>query len=116
MEYKLKEIFGNQILSRINIRNLRKEVSESEILFNFESVSFISRSVADELVKLREENKNIKFCGVGEEVERMIRVVEKGKMESRRRTSSNKICMMIYCNTMEDLKKALERPNSTPEL
>lgn len=112
MEYKLNEIFGNKILSRINIRNLRKDISKTENLFNFESVNFISRSVADELVKLREENKNIKFCGVGMEVERMLRVVEKGRAERRKRTSSNKVCMMIYCDTMEDLKNALDRPNT----
>lgn len=112
MEYRLNEIYGNKILSRTNISNLRKNISGTQNLFNFESVNFISRSVADELIKLREENKNIKFCGVGEEVERMLQVVEKGRIEGRKRTSSNKVCMMIYCDTMEDLKKALERPDA----
>ena len=103
------ERFGSRILSRQNIRNLNEQLIDRDapITLDFSRVEFISRSVADELVSMQEANQDIRFENLLDEVMDMIVVVERSRKETRRRRPSAKISTMVYCDTLEDVKRAL---------
>lgn len=114
MEINLASSFGSHILSRNNISNLREKFNGAECILNFQGVTFISRSVADELLQWQEEIKDVVFSKINTEVEHMLAAVERGRKENRRRVASSKVSTMIYCDTMEELKIALSGHAGSP--
>lgn len=99
--YKLIDLFGAEIRSRSNIEKLRKDMREDECYqFDLDGITFVSRSVADELCDM-EEKMSLELSNMGEVVQNMHDVVSSSRKTGRvkKDTSSN-----IYkCNTMEDV-------------
>lgn len=99
--YKLIDLFGAEIRSRSNIEKLRKEMREDECYqFDLSGITFVSRSVADELCDM-EEKLSLEISNMGEVVQNMHEVVSISRKIGRttRETSSN----MYKCNTMEEV-------------
>jgi anti-anti-sigma regulatory factor len=85
----LKNLYGNFLQFRISIDLLTNKIDEiyninndNEIIVDFKNIDFISRSCADELIKVKKnyliENKiNLKFINVSDEVNNIFHTVEK---------------------------------------
>lgn len=102
----LNDIYGAQILSRNNIAKLRDILSGQEEL-DMQGVTFISRSVADELINLSVDFPALVFHNLCKEVSQMLEIVRKSRSEMRNRKTDNRVSMMIYCKDMEEVKRAL---------
>lgn len=89
---QIKSLLGKVISTRQHIDILRKKLrtlNNSEIILDFTGVEFISRSFADELLKLQKENIDkhqlkIKFENLEYSVTKMIAVVKKGYKNKRK--------------------------------
>lgn len=103
----LKDICGIEVLSRSNVRKLYESVNDDTSAIDMTDVSFISRSVADELCNISEKFPLIKFIGASEGVDTMLSVVRKGRSSKRNHSSKAKISVTFNCKTMDDLRNAL---------
>lgn len=103
----LKDICGAEVLSRANVRKLYEVVNNDTEILDFSDVTFISRSVADELCNLPEKFPFLEFSGMNEEVEMMHNIVSKGRDVKRVYTSKAKVSVTYNCKTMEDLRNTL---------
>ncbi|MBI2464406.1 hypothetical protein HYV57_05615 [Candidatus Peregrinibacteria bacterium] len=77
MIIKLINIFSTTtISSRESVKELIKKLKkDDEIILDFSKIEFISRSVAHELLKLKEKHSNMRFSNMAEEVSKMVRLV-----------------------------------------
>ncbi|PKP56931.1 MAG: hypothetical protein CVT89_05355 [Candidatus Altiarchaeales archaeon HGW-Altiarchaeales-2] len=70
-----------KVLSRKIEEMINKSPSEKEILLDFREMTFISRSFADEIRKIKKKLENsgvsVKYINVCENVQKMIDVVER---------------------------------------
>lgn len=101
----LKDICGSEVLSRSNARKLYDVVDEATKTIDMSGISFISRSVADELCNITDKYP-LRIEGMCEDVNTMIDVVAKSRSKSRSFESNAKISITVNCKTMDDLKKA----------
>lgn len=102
----IKNICGSEVLSRSNVRKLYDVVDNTTETIDMSGVSFISRSVADELCNLTDKYPQLCFDGCSDDVNTMIDVVRKGRSKTRILDSHVKISTTINCKTMDNLKKA----------
>lgn len=101
--YKLIDLFGAEIRSRSNIENLRKDMNKDECYqFDMDGITFVSRSVADELCDI-EENMNLELSNMGEVVRNMHNIVSMSRKSVRaeKTTESN----TYKCVTMDDVSR-----------
>ena len=99
--YKLIDLFGAEIRSRSNIEKLRKDMREDECYqFDLSGITFVSRSVADELCDM-EEKMSLELTNMGDVVKNMHDFVSNLRKVGRatKETSSD----TFMCNTMEDV-------------
>lgn len=99
--YKLIDLFGAEIRSRSNIEKLRKDMREDECYqFDLSGITFVSRSVADELCDM-EEKMPLNLSNMGDIVKNIHDVVKNSRKVGRvaKETPSN----TLKCNTMEDV-------------
>lgn len=82
-------------------------VNDNTEIIDMSGVTFISRSVADELCNISDRYNNVEFRGVYDDVNTMLSIVRKGRNVKRVYTSKAKISMTFNCKTMDDLRKAL---------
>ncbi len=104
---KLSDICGTEVLSRANVRKLYQHIDESTESVDMSDVTFISRSVADELCNLCNKFNHIKLTRISDNVETMLQIVVKGRSMQREFTTKAKISMTFNCKTMDDLRNAL---------
>lgn len=103
----LKEVCGGEVLSRANVRRLYDLIDDETTVIDMSGVSFISRSVADELCNISDKYQGIKFIGMVEDIELMLSIVRKGRNSKRNFMSKAKVSITYNCKTMDDLRKAL---------
>lgn len=103
----LKDVCGKEVLSRANARKLYDIVDDDTETVNMAGITFISRSVADELCNISDRFPSIAFCELAEDVEIMLGIVRKGRSMPRTHKSKAKVSMTINCSNMDDLRKAL---------
>ena len=104
----LTKVCGTEVLSRANVRKLYDFVNDETETIDMTGVTFISRSVADELCNIEDKFPNVKFVGVSQDVETMQNLVRKGRSTKRDHTSKAKVSITFNCKTMDDLRTALQ--------
>lgn len=60
----LRDLCGKEVLSRANVRKLYDIVDAETETVNMAGITFISRSVADELCNISDRFPSIVFCGL----------------------------------------------------
>ena len=91
---------ASELLSYIN-------ADANEVSIDFDGINFISRSFADELCNIIDDNKDKKFSFIGqiEEVRTMILMVQEGRRQERKRGIAH--AKMYEFSNMEKLSSYL---------
>lgn len=104
---KITDICGKEVLSRANIRKLYDYINDTVSVLDMSDITFISRSVADELCNISDKFTQISFANMSQDVEKMLTIVQNGRGVKREFASKAKVSITFNCKTMEDLRKAL---------
>ena len=106
---KLKNIYDADLFSRSRASQLLSyfNTNANEIVLDFDGINFISRSFADELCNIIDDNIDKKFSFVGqtEEVSTMISMVKEGRRQERKRGIAH--AKMYEFSNMEKLSSYL---------
>ena len=90
---KLNTIFSADLYTRSRASELRACINENatEVVLNFEGIGFMSRSFADEVCNIMDDNKNItfEFINRNADIEAMMNKVTEGRSQERKRGISN---------------------------
>ena len=103
----LHEIFGREILSRNNISNMRDRITSDDIALDFSNISFVSRSVADEIWNLMDEYPSLTMKNIGNDVGKMLEVVKMGRASRGKSPNRVKRTTTIFCDTIDEVRQAL---------
>lgn len=108
----IQTLIGTEVRSRNNADKVRLALevnngSDTPRIIDFSGVSFVSRSFADELCNIMDENKDVKLANETDFVKRMIDTVLSGRKRVRQRPINED--RIVNCSTMEELKQVLER-------
>lgn len=104
---KLYDMFGVEVLSRANARKLYDLIDEETSEIDFEGITFISRSVADELYNMSDRYPAVSFSAMSDEVAKMMDIVGKGRKHRRGKSLAPKVSVTYNCRNIEDLREAL---------
>ena len=106
---KLKNIYNADLFSRSRASELLSYIKTGadEVVMDFDGINFISRSFADELCNIIDDNKDKKFSFAGqiEEVRTMISMVQEGRRQERKRGIAH--AKMYEFSDMEKLSSYL---------
>ena len=106
---KLNTIYSADLYTRSRASELRACINEevTEVTLDFEGIGFMSRSFADEVCNIIDDNKSIKFEFINRnaDVEAMMNKVAEGRSQERKRGISN--AKMYEFEDMESLSKFL---------
>ena len=106
---KLNTIYSADLYTRSRASELRACINEeaTEVTLDFEGIGFMSRSFADEVCNIIDDNKHIKFEFINRnaDVEAMMNKVAEGRSQERKRGISN--AKMYEFEDMESLSKFL---------
>jgi anti-anti-sigma regulatory factor len=87
---KVAEYFNGQVNGRSSINSVFSKDKEQNVILDFQDITFISRSVADELLAHKEtyskENLSISFVNCCDEVKKMIDNVGESRKNSIKNT------------------------------
>lgn len=90
---KLNTIYSADLYTRSRASELRACIHEkaTEVTLDFEGIEFMSRSFADEVCNIMDDNKHIKFEFINRnaDVEAMMNKVAEGRSQERKRGISN---------------------------
>ena len=90
---KLNTIYSADLYTRSRASELRACINKdaTEVTLDFEGIGFMSRSFADEVCNIMDDNKNIKFEYINRnaDVEAMMKKVADGRSQERKRGISN---------------------------
>jgi len=90
---KLNTIYSADLYTRSRASELRACINDeaNEVILDFEGIGFMSRSFADEVCNIVDDNKNIKFDFINRsaDVEAMMNKVAEGRRQERKRGISN---------------------------
>lgn len=90
---KLNTIYSADLYTRSRATELRACINKeaTEVTLDFEGIGFMSRSFADEVCNIWDENKHIKFNFINRnaDVEAMMNKVTDGRSQERKRGVSN---------------------------
>ena len=90
---KLNTIYSADLYTRSRASELRACINENatEVVLNFEGIGFMSRSFADEVCNIMDDNKNItfEFINRNADIEAMMNKVAEGRSQERKRGISN---------------------------
>lgn len=102
----IKELIGSEVRSRSNAEKIRDAIKKDSDfnLLDFSGVTFVSRSFADELCIILDENANLRLVNETPFVRKMIDTVLVGRKRVRQRGDNNDI---ITFSDMDDLCKFL---------
>lgn len=103
----IKDFFGNEIFSRSNIKLIKEILNKETKVLDFQGISFISRSVADELLNIIKDYTELELLNLQPEVKTMIEVVRKSRISNNRKINNAKIRTTYYCDTIDEVKNAL---------
>ncbi len=96
---KISEEVSNYLITRTDLKNLFDNIdrlSDEEIIIDFKDVSFISRSCADEYLKLKNKiNKKIDESNLMSDVRIMFEVV-KFQLEKEREDNPSLIAPIMF--------------------
>lgn len=100
----LKDFLGSDIRYRATARKIYDVLKEVPVnVIDLEGVTFVSRSVADELCVIS-ETRNIELVGASGFPKSMIEIVSEGRSRKRERVYDSNV---VECNTMEELSMLL---------
>lgn len=103
----LSQLCGQEILSRINISKIYQIDLTNVVSLDFTDVSFISRSVADELCNFNEQHPDVSFENLCSNVEEMLHIVKSSRCRPRQLKAQPQVSVKYNCRTLDDLRKAL---------
>ena len=90
---KLNTIYSADLYTRSRASELRSCINEetTEVTLDFEGVGFMSRSFADEVCNIIDDNTDVKFVFINRnaDVEAMMNKVAEGRNQERKRGISN---------------------------
>ena len=90
---KLNTIYSADLYTRSRASELRACIDEgaTDVVFDFEGIGFMSRSFADEVCNIMDDNKDVKFEFINRnaDVEAMMNKVSEGRRQERKRGISN---------------------------
>lgn len=90
---KLNTIYSSDLYTRSRASELRTCIDKeaTEVVLDFEGIGFMSRSFADEVCNIMDDNKNIKFEFINRnaDVEAMLNKVAEGRSQERKRGICN---------------------------
>lgn len=90
---KMNSIYSADLYTRSRAAELRSRINTdvTEVTLDFEGIGFMSRSFADELCNIMDDNKAIHFVFVNRnsDVEAMMTKVAEGRNQERKRGISN---------------------------
>lgn len=102
---RIVDICGVEILSRAAIRRLYDIIKTPAIKLDMSDVSFISRSVADELCNFMEQRPASELINCSHNVAEMLAIVKTGRHQKRKIEKAQSY--IISCRSMEELSNAL---------
>jgi len=102
---KLLDLCGTEVLSRANIRRLNDVISHDTSAIDLNGITFISRSVADELCDMIYKYHFL-IINCASNVSEMIELVKTSR--SVKRTINHAPSEVIDCQNMLELAKALQ--------
>jgi hypothetical protein len=81
----ISELIGTNVRSRSNAGIIQAVIDgvKERVTLDFREVTFVSRSFADELCNIMDDNKNIKLSHMSDLVSAMIHAVSSGRKEKR---------------------------------
>ena len=107
----MRDLYHEDLFSRSRavklVEKIKENPEQNAITIDFQGINFISRSFADEIWNIVDDNKNkkITFVGMSEDVNIMISKVKKSRSQERKRVFSNP--KMYSFDTMEELSAFL---------
>ncbi len=105
----LKNIYEADLFSRSRVSQLLQYINNDadEVVLDFDGINFISRSFADELCNVIDDNKDRKFVFTRQasEVQTMLSRVQEGRKQERKRGIMHP--QMHSFNNMESLSSFL---------
>lgn len=98
----LQTLIGTEIRSRTNADKIRKEINDCKNIhiLDFNGVTFVSRSFADELCSIMDEHQNVKLANETPFVKKMIDTVLAGRKRVRQRNEHSDI---VSFSNIDDL-------------
>lgn len=104
---KISELIGTDVRSRSNAGIIQAELDgeNGNISLDFSGVTFVSRSFADELCNILDNNSNVKLVNTIQIVKTMIDIVKEGRTKKRVRVVDNSEIKEF--DTMESLSSFL---------
>lgn len=106
---KLNAIYGADLYTRSRASEIRDCISRdaTEVTLDFDAIAFVSRSFADELCNILDDNAQIhfSFANCSAEVDTMLNKVEDGRKRERKRGISN--AQMYKFEDMQSLSEFL---------
>lgn len=102
---KIKEELGRELRTRQMMERLSANLLKGdEYLFDFTDVELISRSAADELYNIVQDNK-VEVVGMSEFVQKMYDAVKRGRFMPRQLRPSG--TPVVHCKDMADVDRFL---------
>lgn len=100
----IKDLIGTEVRSRSNAEKIRNAIKcDSNIcLLDFSGVTFVSRSFADELCIILDENANLRLDNETTFVRKMINAVLVGRKRVRQREEDSDITTISDMNDLFD--------------
>lgn len=106
---KLQDIYSADLFTRSRASELRSRIKSeaTEVTLDFEGIGFMSRSFADEVCNIMDDNKGKSFSFIGQnnDVAMMLKKVQEGRNSERKRGIDN--AKMLSVDDMESLSKIL---------
>lgn len=104
----INSLIGTEVRSRTNAEKVRAALkSDTEVLIiDFSGVTFVSRSFADELCNIMDEDKRIKLSGENPFVRKMIDIVLASRKRVRVRNGNED--EIVTLSTMDALSNFLK--------
>lgn len=101
----IRSLIGSEVRSRTNAEKIAAALADNGEVYiiDFEGVTFVSRSFADELCNMMDQNSKIRLINEDPFVKRMIDIVLAGRKRLRQREDNND--SIISFSTIDELKK-----------
>lgn len=104
---KLREIYVADLFTRSRANELRSRIDKraKKVILDFDQIGFMSRSFADELCNIMDENNNVSFCFINcsNDIDSMINKVKNSRSIERKRGVGN--AKIYKFDSIESLSK-----------
>ncbi len=92
MKIILRNLFDDLIVTRVSVRTKLEQIfsSQNDLIFDFENISFISRSSADEFVNLQRESMHaVQIINASQDVHKMFNSVLNAKQQGIKKSTKH---------------------------